>query len=63
MLDEVIAIMETNYGDITLELYLSKVPKTVTNFIVHAQNNYYDDVTFHRIINGFMIQGGDPLGT
>lgn len=61
--EEIVAVMETNYGDITLELYLSKVPKTVTNFIVHAQNNYYDGVTFHRIINGFMIQGGDPLGT
>lgn len=59
----VVAVMETSLWDITLELYGNKVPKTVTNFIVHAQNNYYDDVTFHRIINGFMIQWGDPLGT
>lgn len=59
----VIAVMKTSHWDITLELYGNKVPKTVTNFIVHAQNGYYDDVTFHRIINGFMIQGGDPLGT
>ena len=59
----VVAVMNTSHWDITLELYGDKVPKTVTNFIVHAQNGYYDDVTFHRIINGFMIQGGDPLGT
>ena len=59
----VVAVMETSLWDITLELYGNKVPKTVANFIVHAQNNYYDDVTFHRIINGFMIQWGDPLGT
>ncbi len=59
----IIALMKTNFWDIKLEIYLDKVPMTATNFLVHAQNNYYDGVTFHRIINGFMIQGGDPDGT
>ena len=63
-LDEtVIALMKTNFWDIKLEIYLGKVPMTATNFLVHAQNNYYDGITFHRIINGFMIQWGDPEGT
>ena len=61
--ENVIALMKTNFWDIKLEIYLDKVPMTATNFLVHAQNNYYDGVTFHRIINGFMIQGGDPDGT
>lgn len=61
--ENIIALMKTNFWDIKLEIYLDKVPMTATNFLVHAQNNYYDGVTFHRIINGFMIQWGDPDGT
>lgn len=59
----IVAKMLTSHWDITLELYPDKVPKTVANFVIHAQNNYYDWITFHRIINGFMIQWWDPLGT
>lgn len=54
------AILHTNYGDITLELYGSDSPKTVNNFLNLAQSGFYDGVKFHRVIKGFMIQGGDP---
>ena len=50
-------------GDIKIKLFPEKAPKTVENFITHAKNGYYDNVIFHRVIEGFMIQGGDPLGT
>ena len=50
-------------GTITLELYSSKVPVTVNNFIFLAKDGYYDGVTFHRVIPGFMAQGGDPTGS
>ena len=50
-------------GTITLELYSSKVPVTVNNFIFLAKDGYYDGVTFHRVIPGFMAQTGDPTGT
>lgn len=49
-------------GAITLELDADMAPKTVTNFITHTKNGYYDNLTFHRVIPGFMIQGGDPNG-
>ncbi len=52
--------METNLGDIKLELYPDKAPKTVENFIKLAQSGLYDGTKFHRVIKGFMIQGGDP---
>ncbi len=55
-------ILATNKGDITLELDATMAPKTVTNFVVLANSKYYDGVTFHRVIPGFMIQGGDPTG-
>lgn len=55
-------IMHTDQGDITLELDADVAPKTVTNFVVLSQTGYYDGLTFHRIIPGFMIQGGDPNG-
>ena len=48
-------------GTITLELYSSKVPNTVNNFIFLAKDGFYDGVTFHRVIPGFMAQTGDPL--
>jgi len=52
-----------DYGTITLELYPNMAPNTVNNFIFLANSGFYDDLTFHRIIDDFMIQGGDPLGT
>ena len=51
-----------DYGTITAELYADLAPETVTNFIQLAENGFYDNLTFHRIISGFMIQGGDPNG-
>lgn len=52
-----------DYGTISCELDADKAPVTVTNFINLAQSGFYDGLTFHRIIDGFMIQGGDPEGT
>ena len=51
-----------DYGTISLELDADKAPVTVTNFIKLAQDGFYNGLTFHRIMDGFMIQGGDPLG-
>lgn len=58
-----IAITIKDYGTISLELDADVAPITVTNFIKLAREGFYDGLTFHRIISGFMIQGGDPLGT
>ena len=55
--------METNRGDMELELYPEYAPKTVNNFVFLAQEGFYDGLVFHRVINDFMIQGGDPTGT
>ncbi len=55
--------MHTNKGDMTFKLFPSIAPKTVENFVTHAKNGYYDGITFHRVINDFMIQGGDPTAT
>lgn len=55
--------IETNRGDMVLELYAEHAPKTVNNFVFLAQEGFYDGVVFHRVINDFMIQGGDPTGT
>ncbi len=52
--------IQTNYGEIKFQTYDSDAPKTVKNFIDLAQKGFYDGLTFHRVINGFMIQGGDP---
>jgi cyclophilin family peptidyl-prolyl cis-trans isomerase len=57
------ATIKTNLGDITIEFYENDAPKTVENFIKLAESNFYDNVIFHRVIKGFMIQGGDPTGT
>ncbi|MCR4563243.1 MAG: peptidylprolyl isomerase [Clostridiales bacterium] len=56
-------IMRTNMGDIKIRLFDGKAPKAVENFVTHAKNGYYDGLIFHRVIENFMIQGGDPLGT
>jgi peptidyl-prolyl cis-trans isomerase B (cyclophilin B) len=57
------ATMETDKGTIELELYPEHAPKTVNNFAFLAGEGFYDGVTFHRVIDNFMIQGGDPTGT
>jgi peptidyl-prolyl cis-trans isomerase B (cyclophilin B) len=57
------AILKTNHGDITVELFDDAAPKTVSNFTKLAGEGFYDGVIFHRIIRDFMIQGGDPTGT
>ena len=57
-----IAVIETNKGTIEAELYLDKAPITAQNFINLAQKGFYDGLTVHRVIDHFMIQGGDPNG-
>jgi cyclophilin family peptidyl-prolyl cis-trans isomerase len=57
------ATMQTNHGAIELELYDEDAPKTVENFTKLARDGFYDGVIFHRVIEDFMIQGGDPTGT
>lgn len=61
--NELKVVMSTTMGDITFKLFPDKAPKTVENFVTHAKDGYYDDIIFHRIIDNFMIQGGDPTGT
>jgi len=58
-----IVVLETNQGNIELTLYPDKAPKTVENFVGLVKKGYYDGLIFHRVIKGFMIQGGDPTGT
>ncbi len=55
--------LETNQGNIVLELYTGEMPITAGNFVKLVEKGFYDGVIFHRIIDGFMIQGGDPTGT
>jgi peptidyl-prolyl cis-trans isomerase B (cyclophilin B) len=55
--------METDKGDLELELYPEYAPKTVNNFVFLAHEGFYDGLVFHRVIRDFMIQGGDPTGT
>jgi peptidyl-prolyl cis-trans isomerase B (cyclophilin B) len=55
--------IKTNKGDIHLRLFADKTPLTVANFVNLAQRGFYDGLTFHRVIDDFMIQGGCPLGT
>nr|WP_165423914.1 peptidylprolyl isomerase [Ktedonosporobacter rubrisoli] len=57
------AILHTSKGDITVELFADKAPITVNNFVFLAREKFYDNTTFHRVIKGFMAQGGDPTGT
>src|ERR671929_1619788 len=56
------AVLKTNKGTIKFELLESEAPKTTENFRLLAERGYYNGVIFHRVIDGFMIQGGDPLG-
>ena len=57
------AIFETNLGSFTVELFEDRAPKTTKNFIDLAEKGFYNGVIFHRVIKGFMLQGGDPTGT
>ena len=57
-----LAVIETSLGDVTVKLFPEQAPKAVENFTTHAEEGYYDNLIFHRVINGFMIQGGDPNG-
>jgi len=57
------AVMETTKGTITFALDAISAPRTVNNFVVLARYHYFDDVAFHRIIPGFVVQGGDPTGS
>lgn len=61
--DSPYATIKTSKGDIKIVLYPEAAPLTVKNFIVHANEGYYNGLKFHRVIDGFMIQGGDPMGT
>lgn len=60
---ETVAIMHTSMGDISIRLFPEQAPKAVENFTTHAKDGYYNGIVFHRVINDFMIQGGDPTAT
>ena len=57
------AVIETSHGTITADLFSDQTPRTANNFVFLARQGFYDGLTFHRIIPGFVIQGGDPRGT
>lgn len=57
------ATIKTNYGDIQIELFPKDAPLTVNNFVFLARQGFYNGVKFHRVVKGFVIQGGDPTGT
>ena len=59
---ETVAIMHTSMGDISIRFFPEAAPKAVENFTTHAGNGYYNGLTFHRVMDDFMIQGGDPKG-
>lgn len=61
--NEALVIMNTSIGAIKIKLFPELAPKTVENFLTHAENGYYEGIIFHRVIEDFMIQGGDPTGT
>lgn len=60
---DTVVTLHTGKGDISIRLFPQYAPKAVENFVTHAREGYYNGVTFHRVINNFMIQGGDPEGT
>jgi cyclophilin family peptidyl-prolyl cis-trans isomerase len=57
------ARVHTDVGDMLIDLYADRAPRTVNNFVFLARAGFYDNVTFHRVIPNFMVQGGDPTGT
>ena len=57
------AVIETDKGSIEIEFFVDEQPKAVENFRLLAEHGYYDGLSFHRVVKGFMIQGGDPQGT
>ncbi len=57
------AVLHTSAGDIAIDLYAADAPQTVNNFLFLGNDGFYDNVIFHRVIPGFMVQGGDPTGT
>ncbi|HEY4718157.1 MAG TPA: peptidylprolyl isomerase [Anaerolineales bacterium] len=57
------ATIKTDQGEMVFQLHADKVPNTVNNFVFLARQGYYDGTVFHRVINDFMVQGGDPTGT
>lgn len=57
------ATIKTNHGEITIDLDVDRAPQTVNNFVFLARDGFYDGVVFHRVIEGFMIQAGDPTGS
>jgi cyclophilin family peptidyl-prolyl cis-trans isomerase len=57
------AVFKTDAGDFTVQLFAKQTPVTVNNFVFLARDGFYNDVVFHRVIKGFMAQGGDPTGT
>ena len=61
--NETLVALETTQGTIKIKLYPDVAPKACENFITHIEQGYYDGLIFHRVIKGFMIQGGDPTGT
>nr|WP_253724501.1 peptidylprolyl isomerase [Sporosarcina sp. HYO08] len=61
--NEALVVMNTTLGAIKIKMFPEMAPKTVENFLTHAENGYYDGIIFHRVIEDFMIQGGDPTGT
>ena len=58
-----VVVLETNVGKIELKMFPKAAPLAVENFVTHVKNGYYNGLIFHRVIKGFMIQGGDPTGT
>lgn len=60
--DEALVAIETNFGTMKAKLFPTLAPKAVENFLTHVKEGYYDGLTFHRVIQDFMIQGGDPKG-
>ncbi len=60
---EKVVVLETSMGKIVIRMFPESAPKAVENFMTHADNGYYNGLIFHRVINDFMIQGGDPEGT